>query len=421
MILYKTLPRSWRQVGRYAYRIIIVMLLLYIDTPEMRADAQITQTRTAYDDGDFFPIGVWDDGNIITTTELFEAMIEDLKPRGLDTVLFTNNSVSRHAPLLDVSDRLGFNVIFAPTGELNDRWWPDTVPADADTARRVIEPLVDRIAGHPSLKGYLIADEPLLKLREKVKLAVDTIRARDPQRPAMPVLIGLERGEVIFADSQPGVMLIDVYPVAWGNAHCNFSMAGFGYPELDFVDYVRELASVKPESVPLWIILQTHRWGDGRSGSLREPTVEEVRLQTWLAVGEGAKGLFWFTYSSQQGWRGLTDNPPVYEEVTSLARRIVPLRRTLLDLRRTSDLFQVSGPDNAYVSTLERSDASATYAVVANRNCDRPERFTISAGNRRGALRDLEAGQIFPLGTPIEIAPGDGRIFEFVSDQAPSS
>jgi hypothetical protein len=398
-------------------QISVALLFALVDTSDVRAETDSKRYRVAYSEDTSFPIGVWGDGNITTTPELFESMIQDLKPRSLDTVLFTNNWVSRHAGLLDVSDRLGFNVIFAPTGELNDHWWRDTITADAATARRVIEPLVDQIEGHPSLKGYMIADEPLVRHQEKVKLAVDTFRSRDPRRPAIPVLIGLERGDVIFQESRPDVMLIDVYPVAWSNALCEFAMTGFGYKELDFVGYVRELTKTKPVEVPLWMILQTHRWGDGRPSSLREPTVEEVRLQTWLAIGEGAKGIFWFTYSSQQGWRGLPDNPPVYEEVTSLARRIVPLRGTLLDLRRSSDVFETFGSPNPYVSTLTKVDDSTMYAVVANRSCQRSEWLTISAGDRLGSLRDLEAGQTYRLGTPIRFEPGDGRIFEFVPDE----
>jgi hypothetical protein len=323
--------------------------------------------------------------------------------------------------LLNVSDRLDFNVIFAPTRELVRDWWPDTVPANAARARRVIEPLVDQIAGHRSLKGYLIADEPFVKQRAKVKLAIDAFRSRDPRRPAIPVLIGLNRGDVIFTDSRPDVMLIDVYPVAWSNALCDFTMTGFGYDELDFVGYVRKLTRVKPLNVPLWVILQTHQWGDGRPGSLREPTVEEVRLQTWLALGEGATGIFWFTYSSQQGWRGLPDNPPVYEEVTSMAKRIATLRPTLMDLRRSSDIFQVAGPNNPYVSTLEHVDNATAYAVAVSRGCHGPEYLTVSAGDRPGLLRDLESGQIYRLGTPIRFEPGDGRIFQLVSDDTSAS
>jgi hypothetical protein len=394
--------------------IIISGAILAIPLAYQHTDAAV------HDAGGEFPLGVWADGNVTTSPERFEAMIVDLQSRGLNTVLFTNNWVSRHAGLLDVSDRLGFNVVFAPIGELNDQWWRDSVVADAATAQRVIEPLVDRIANHPSLKGYMIADEPSLRQRDKVRLAIEAFRARDPQRPAFPVLIGLERGDVIFQESRPDVMLIDVYPVAWPSGLCEFTLSGFGYPQLDFVGYVRTLTRDKPVDVPLWIILQTHRWGDGTRGSLREPTVEEVRLQTWLSIAEGARGIFWFTYDTQQGWRGLPDNPPVYDEVEALARRIGSLRGTLSNVQKSADQFVVTGGPRAHVGTLSSVDGSTLYAAVANRDCHRPTWLSVSAGDRAGSIRDVESGKTFRTGTPTRFAPGDGRLFEFVPDVAAS-
>ena len=45
----------------------------------------------------YFPLGVWEDGNITGTAERFSALILDLKARNLDTVLFTNNGMARSA------------------------------------------------------------------------------------------------------------------------------------------------------------------------------------------------------------------------------------------------------------------------------------------------------------------------------------
>jgi hypothetical protein len=346
------------------------------------------------------------------TPARFEALLKDLKARGLDTVLFTNNFVASHAPLLEISDRLGVGVIFAPMVDLHADWWPEPVPADLETARDVIRPLVDRLAGHPSLKGYNIVDEPHAHLRDKIALAVQVFKELDPARPAMPTLAGLDRGDVIFDAARPDVMLIDVYPAAQSNALCDFTMSGFGYPDLDFVGYVRAMTRNKPANVPLWFILQTHSWDRG-PGRLRAPTPTEVRLQNWLAIGEGAKGIFWFIFSSQQGWRGLSDNPAVYAEVTDLAGRIAPLRPLLLGLRRGPDRFVVSGTAT-YVSTLMSADESRWYAVVANRDCERTRRVSIRSPNLRGSLRDLESGRIYSPGDLIRLGPGDGRILELL-------
>jgi hypothetical protein len=208
-------------------------------------------------------------------------------------------------------------------------------------------------------------------------------------------------------------MLLDVYPAAAGSGTCQLSMDGFGYPHVDFVDYIRFLARHKPVSTPLWLILQTHRYDSGDLHALRQPTIEEVRQQNWLALGEGATGVFWFVYSSQQGWTGLRDNPELFHEVAVFAHRLRPLRGTLLGLNRVSDRFQVSSRGRAYVSTLSTADGSALYAIAVNRDCDQAQELAIQAPTLRGALVDMESGQRYELGQSIPTNPGDGRILRF--------
>jgi hypothetical protein len=402
---------NWRLGGAHRTRSVLVVALALLVGSHAAPATMHPSVRMEHSQR-FFPLGVFEDGNLVDAAS-FEAMIDDLSARGLDTVLFTNNWVTRQARLLDISDRRGFNVVFAPSRELDERWWPDSVRADLATARRVIWPLVDRLAGHPSLRAYNIADEPRLELKKKLSLAVRAFRERDPSRPAIPTLVGVDRADVLFAASGPDIMLIDVYPVGWSNGPCDFAMTGFGYPGLDFVAYVRSVTASKPAGVPLWFILQTHRYS-GDEPSLREPLPEEVRLQNWLAIGEGAQGLFWFIYSSQQGWRGLSDNPRLFQEVTELARRVGPLRETLSGLRRSQDQSLVSVSGGAYVSTLASDDGARRYAVVANRDCGTSRSFALVTPNGSGLLRDVESGQVLSVGTSMTLRPGDGKLLELL-------
>ncbi|HEY8475329.1 MAG TPA: hypothetical protein VIN09_00525, partial [Chloroflexota bacterium] len=366
--------------------------------------------------GRYFPVGVFEDGHLLRGDPArFERMIADLQSRGFDTVLFANTLLERDARLLEVSDRLGFNVFFAAS-DLRNTWWDESVPVDEATAQRAIQPLVEQLDGHHSLRGYVTADEPGLHLSEKLQLATRTFQALDPRRPAMPVLIGTDRVGPLFSAAQPWVLLIDVYPVGFHNRAGDFTMTGFGYRNLDFVRYVRLVSEGKPPDVPLWIVLQTHSF----RRELREPIPSEVRAQHWLAIGEGATGIFWFVYSSQQGWRGLVDNPPLYEEVTTLARRIGPLRNLLLSLRKTDDRFVASGGGNPYTSTLTSRDGQTLYVVAVNRDALRPQALAIRAADPTvtGFLKDLETSRLYELGSPIGFPPGDGKIFQLVDGLA---
>lgn len=359
-----------------------------------------------------FYMGVLEDGNIVDgNVDAFRTMLLDLQSRGLDAVLFTNNSSARDIPLLNVSDELNFAVFMIPAWDLDRHWWPEEVPANLETALTVAKPIVNSWKSHPSLKGYMTKDEPSLEEMEKVRLITEAFRTLDPTRPVMPILIGVNRTPPIFAAVQPDVLLIDVYPAGAQNELCDLKMSGFGYPNLDFVDYIRAVSKNKLDSVPMWVILQTHGFLD----QLREPTATEVREQQWLAIGEGATGIFWFIYSSQQGWKGLRDNPELYAEVTTLTQRMIPLRDTLLGLQKTDDVFNVSATGNydPYVSTLQSAD-NKYFAVAVNRDCQKAQDLTIHSSSFEGQIRDLETGTIYDLDSPISFQPGDGKIFAFI-------
>lgn len=367
--------------------------------------------------GRYFPIGMYEDANRVDAAR-FERMLLDLRARGFDTVLFTNNSVDRDAPLLDVSDRLRMNVIFSPAFELYRRWWPDNVPANRETARAVIAPLVDRLRPHPSLRGYNIIDDAPITLVEKIALATRTFQELDPGRPAMPTIVGGEHSAVYDA-ARPAVFLTYVYPVGVSQGICDFTYPGWGPEGRDFITHLRAVTAARDPNTPLWLILQAHGlrdWGrDMEPTALREPTVEEVRLQTWLALGEGAQGIFWFIYTTQQFWVGLVDNPPLYAEVTTLARRIGGLRGRLAQLHRTDDRFFPSGNSDAYASSFASADGARLYVIAVNRDCRANAQFSLASPLLTGRLRDVETGQVFGLGEPIDFGPASGRLLEYLA------
>ena len=172
----------------------------------------------------------------------------------------------------------------------------------------------------------------------------------------------------------------------------------------------------KPSAVPLWLVLQTHRkaWGPVAT-TLREPSVEEVRLQNWIALGEGARGIWWFIYSSQQGWVGLRDQPVLYAEVGDLAQRTTALPRLS---KQVDQIF--AGPD--YASTMTDSNGVAIRRrrqhVMHCARCDAHECVIRSPPRRRVgrdvciqgcrshfAVATVESSKWFPKSASSLIAP----------------
>jgi hypothetical protein len=364
-----------------------------------------------------FPLGVFDDFNALSPTS-FAALIDDAKAHNLDSAMLTNGWVKYSDAFLSVSDSKGFNTYVGPVGELERQWFHPTefgnpeVTLDIASARQVIYPMVDKMSSHPSLKGYYIIDEPSADQQTKVSLAVQAFQERDQRHPAFPVLIGTDRVGPIFSAAKPNAMVIDVYPYSWRNGPCDTRMTGYGY-NMDMVSYIRQVTATKPSSTPLWVILQGHQVGDGSSGyNLRQPSPAEARIENWVAIGEGAKGIFWFLYDSipSSGLVGFRDNPALYAEIANLAGRVAALRPLLVTLNKAADQFTVFGSCNPYVSTL--SDGTKKFAVVVNRS---GSTSSISVrSSLSGKLRDVETNQMYSLNKPIQFAAGDGRIFELV-------
>jgi hypothetical protein len=395
------------------------MLLLKRSVMVMLAAWTIAQPAPPAAPATPFRYGIFMDANFIRGADDFRQRVLDLQARGFTTVLFTNNVMDRDEPLLDVADQLGFQVIFAPQGDLRYAWWSDDVPATIEAARSVIYPIAQRSSRHPSLVGYSILDDAPNRLANKAALAVQAFREADPNHPASPVFIG--NNDAVYTASQPDVALTYEYSVLVSRPPCDLGSNGAQDGSDRITSTIRHVQQ-QNENVPIWFVLQAHGSTPNYQPltlnpfALRDPTVEEMRLQHWIALGEGVKGIYWFAYDTEQFWTGLVDNPPLFDEATSLAARMQPLTDLLGGLSKVGDQFKatiVQAADGArapYVSTL-RSSTGALYVVVANHSCQ-PATLSVTSASAGGQLRDVEQDERYDLGSPIPFRGGDGRIFE---------
>ena len=361
-------------------------------TPTPSPTPTVTPTPTSAPNGNIW-FGMFEDHGITNLPEEFRAMILDLKAHGLDSVVMTNGFVRHQEPLLSVSDELNFPVITSILmGELYTYWYPDSIPATIEEARRIVGPLLDKTKVHPSILAYNIIDDAIPKYNEKLRLVLQVAKERGENRPVSPMMVQGDPGRQVYAYVKPEIFLTYIYPSSESNTPCSWAS--------HFVDTLR--FTTAGSTVPLWVTLQTHSTQSTTAppGTLRRvPTVPEVKLQAWLALGEGAKGIWWFIYSSQQDWVGLKDSP-LYPVVTDLASRVTNIEGVLGNLTKTQDVVSSTG----YESTL-RDSAGNLYAILANTSCSQQN---ITASHR---LQSLETGQIYEVGQPINLGGGDGSLF----------
>ena len=400
---------------RYLLLFLILTALVFNSDSHTDTNPDIgasTSTEAQADPSAFdgFYYGVFEDGNMRSNDADYAIMLEDLATRGIRDILFTNKT-----PSATLSDQGDFRVIAAPMGELYSAWFHNpTAPATVEAARTIINPIIDKLVGHPSVRGYNLFDDAVPAMNEKLRLAVQVFRERDAQNPASPMIVQRQLGLEVYSYVRPDVFLTYNYPALNQKAPCDFYL----HPSQNWVDEIRLTTQQKPFNQPLWVVLQTHSTRsspqDPDPTVLREPTVEEVRLQHWLAIGEGAKGIYWFIYSTLPGqnWRGLRDNPALFGEVTALVSRVDTVRSILKSARKVTDRFHSPQPlDQVYVSTLYDQSKQTYYVVVANQQCTQ-QTVSLDSWHFDGVLKDAETGETVTLGAPFALRGGDGRLFE---------
>ncbi len=366
-----------------------------------------------------FLYGVFEDANHAPAPQSF---LSDVKAHNMDTVVFTNNATfdypqsnrTSDESYLTAADGLGMHIIFAPHWELTRDWYGQ--PEDITTIRNRVYPIVDKLKNHRSLLAYNILDDADHVYKNKLAQVTQSFSERDPTIEGLPMLI--QGHEDVYTNRPTDVLITYVYPVLRPYPYCDFSSsAGDGLSYLQRLRVWTSLANGKP----IWLVGQVHGSSpiyDPKASwdQLRTPNNAELRIQHWLAIGEGFKGVFWFIYGTQQWWTGLADNPTLYAEAANLGVRTSPFRNLLGQLTKTNDMFTITGGGNPYVSTLHHPDGR-NFAVAVNQTCSSQ---TVSVNSSlNGKLRDLETDQTYNLGQSISLQAGDGKIFELVTGNPP--
>lgn len=335
----------------------------------------------------------------------FKALIDLVRPFGMNAVALGTRADSKE--LFEVAEREAFYLIFKTTYDLDRSWWDDEVPHTEQAAATAADVITAMTM--PYLIAYDLRDEPSLDDERKLCTIIDAVRARDRGAAATSVLIGRNRGELLFERCQPDTLYIDVYPFLEESEVGDFSMRAFGYADLDFAEYIWYFTCRARADTPLWVILQTHGT-DWPTYDLRAPTPAELRAMQWMALGEGATGIFYFHWGSMQTWIGLKDNPELFKEAASFAQTVRPFEKLIVAWRKQQDWFAVSG--RTYVSTLKNTRDDAQYALVVNRKVTAATQVQLKAP-LPGVFTDFETGTRHTSGSSIVLAPGEGRIFRF--------
>jgi len=376
----------------------------------------------------------------------FEDLLRDMRRMSMNCLVY--GPVLGHEP--DALAR------FAHEIALCGRYGVDAVPSAGEGAAADVARLADvagRFRDAPAILGWYIRDEPPPEFVPDFLRCRDALAAAAPRHPAL-CLFYRPDSVADFAPHQPAV-LTDCYPI--GYVHDGVSLGPhFGIRSgplalargmgrfnpwgvrgiLEWMDLCRALCGDRPH----WITLQTFESGDGREVRWREPTAPELRLETWLAVAGGAKGITYFHYMLAADAYGNPrpalhgEGTPLLEEIGRLGAQLAPLGELLVDAEVAEPLALVASrrptPDpgaRIEVRRLRSRTRDVDYLVALN--FDTRLRSTAQAHLDRGFLRgrgvyDLAAlapvlAEDLPgaLALGVALGPGEGRIFAIASEK----
>jgi hypothetical protein len=172
--------------------------------------------------------------------------------------------------------------------------------------------------GGPNVIWYL-ADEPDLKkdpaARQKVSALNSAVKSANPSATTA-LTAGWWTDYDDWADLTD-IFMIDIYPI--GKKKYNFN------DDVGKVSEYTKKAVSASKGKPVWVILQAFGYQDEKHqawGWEREPTYEEERAMTYLAIINGAKGVFYYAYGGPGSGYYIEKSPQHWANVKSIVAEL---------------------------------------------------------------------------------------------------
>lgn len=324
------------------------------------------------DGAPFFPIGLFGADDSYSPTprpktgshgvdqlELFQ----ELKEAGFDTVQTYNFRVKFLRQYLKMAEKSGLNVIAFPGAKVHRDGWAPAVFAET----------VPRLRDYPSMLSWYLEDG--LK-PEKIQPSIfrdasAALRSLDSTRPIAAVI--REARHVSAYAPSIDILMIYRYPVPKD-------------PIVEVARYQVAFRRAMSNHKALWVIIQAFGYqskllkGWGRR---REPTYEEMRGMTYLAVVHGATGIFYFAYRGSTEYY-IRNSPQHWENLKRLAGELQQLYPVLLTPSSKEEVVvrlqsQVGKLSIAARGGDEELDLTAPIHYVVKRLENRPYLIAVNA------------------------------------------
>jgi hypothetical protein len=205
--------------------------------------------------------------------------------------------------------------------------------------------------GKPGGIGFYTFDEPKIEKLPSVFAQQKVLREGNPGSVTYGVLLNARQifrwrdaSDVIGCDPYPlGVVTaIDDYPFG----------ATASPPMLRTSVWTRETVRQVYGSRPVWMVLQLYRMGEVF------PTYEQMKMQAYKAIINGATGILWWGFVSERGIEAeyfRRGNPQSYSDFRRISREVMVLEPALLSPARSDLVASVSTPQIEYLSKTDEN------------------------------------------------------------------
>ena len=181
---------------------------------------------------------------------------------------------------------------------------------------QLISDYVSTLSSNPGVVGYYVQDEPLSDLEPETFHQYSLIKAADPSGFNLAVL---DRPNDLWQwKDSLDVLGVDPYPLAFAS----------GNDLAEVADWTRAAYQAGHGARPVWTVIQFFK--DTTVSAW--PTEQQLHDMSWMAIVEGATGLFYWEY----GVRGLqsikdpVEHAALYQELIDVTTEIKSLEPVLL-------------------------------------------------------------------------------------------
>jgi hypothetical protein len=232
-----------------------------------------------------FVLGVYDSGMGYTTNETsWETMLwsptGERRMEGLKINMYLNYWYG--AAPIDAMNALMNNlqkhgVMYLQTGNCFDKF-----PADNQFLINASDSYVQQFGAHPAAAGYYTVDECISTLIPGAFAQYDRLRRLDPD--SVTFMANFGNPDLMLWRDTVDIVSTDPYPLFGGEP------AG-GYNHGFVADWTRKTRLAVKDARPFMTVMQLFKF----TSQGRFPTLPEMRNHAYMAIVEGARGLFWWS------------------------------------------------------------------------------------------------------------------------------